>query len=190
MRKGSDGFQKCFQIDEQHLEDIEEERESGIQKNEQAKKKLLQRWKAGKDFLQSVCKKKVWDSHGVLDARKINGTEAAQLIRFFAINGFSNKSKETKIKKVMDTCCTKLSFSATKAELAVLMRENGIEQEWDEDSISDNESLDNSKGEEVIEEEIEEEEIDEDVMYGMSIVFIFACSFLQFTNIKNIFLLQ
>ena len=40
VRKGSDGFQKCFQIDEQNLVDVEEERESGIQKNEQKKKNV------------------------------------------------------------------------------------------------------------------------------------------------------
>ena len=162
MRKGSDGFRKCFQIDEQNLVDIEDERESGIRKNEQRRKKLLLRWKAGKDFQKSVCRKKVWNSDDVLDGRKINGTEAGYIIKFFAIEGFSNKSKQEKIQKVIDTRCTKLSFAATKADLIVLMRENGIEEEWEDCSLNDDDSMDSSGDEEDMDEEIEEE-----ILHGM-----------------------
>ena len=127
VRKGSDGFRKCFQIDQQHLADVEEEAEFSVRQKESIKKKLLLRWNAGESFIKSIRKKKVWDKNDFLDVKKINGCQAANIIQFFAIPKCSTMKAVEKVQKVKEMQYSKESFQATRKELEASLASNGID---------------------------------------------------------------
>ena len=137
VRKGSDGFRKSFQIDEQHLEDINGEADDQNHKKETFKKKLLARYKAGKAFMKGISKKKVWKTNGSLDTTKVNGTQAAEIIKFFGIKKCSGMLADEKIKKVKEMHYSKSSFAAMRNELEALLAENEISIEELGDTVDD-----------------------------------------------------
>ena len=127
VRKGSDGFRKCLQLDEQHLLDIDAEESDVIIRKAKDKKKLKRRLKAFSQFKKSTSKKNIWDDGNVLDTKKLNGTQAMNIICIFEIPKCSGMSKEGRIAKLKSMGYTKQTFAAKEEELKCLaMGEVGI----------------------------------------------------------------
>ena len=149
VRKGSDGFRKCLQLDEQHLLDLEAEENEGVMRKVKDTKKLQRRLKAFSHFKKSTSKKNIWNRN-LLDATKLNGTQAMDVTCMFAIPKCSGMSKEERIAKVKSMGYTKQAFAAKEEELKCLMREAGIDE--------DDENIDlNAIVESEVENESEEE---------------------------------
>ena len=129
VRKGSDGFRKSFQIDEQHLVDLEDEAGDRVHKNKMLKKKLLLRWNAGERFMISIGTKKVWDKKDFLDVKKIKGSQATNILQFFAVSKCSTMNAAEKLKKVSGMNYSKESFQATRKELEASLALNGVNVE-------------------------------------------------------------
>lgn len=126
VRKGSDGFRKSFQMDEQHLDDINAEEDDSNRKQEICKKRLLSRYKAGKAFMKSISKKKVWNKNDTLNTTKINGKQAADIIKFFGLKKCSGKNAVEKVNIVKEERYSKMSFAAMTNDLEELLLENDI----------------------------------------------------------------
>ena len=180
VRKGSDGFRKLLQIDEQNENDIVEEENEGIRKKVRDTGKLMRRWKAACEIKRSDKKKRIWKSGVILDETKINGKDAGNIICMFALKKCSGMNKEDKVLKVNGMKLTKQEFDEKLDELKWLMREADIEEDClsdvlEESNLSDdNESRGRTDGE--TEEEVifdsdindttdgESDEIDLDLM--------------------------
>ena len=124
-------------MDEQHLEDINAEEDDSNRKQEICKKRLLSRYKAGEAFMKSISKKKVWNKNDILDTTKINGKQAADIIKFFGIKQCSGKNAVEKINKVEEERYSKLSFAAMKNDLEELLAENDISIEEFANTVDD-----------------------------------------------------
>ena len=120
VRKGSDGFRKCLQLDEQHLIDIEAEENEGVIRKAKDAKKLQRRLKAFSHFKKSTSKKNIWNDGNVLDTKKLNGTQAMDILCIFAIPKCSGMSKEARIAKVKSMGYTKETFAVKEEELKCL----------------------------------------------------------------------
>ena len=117
VRKGSDGFRKLLQIDEQNEIDIIGEENEEVRKKVRDTGKLVRRWKAACEIKRNDKKKKLWNSGGILDETKINGKYASNIICMYALKKCSGMNKEDKILKVNGMKIKKQEFDEKCDEL-------------------------------------------------------------------------
>lgn len=87
--------------------------------------------------MKSISKKKVWNKNDTLNTTKINGKQAADIIKFFGITKCSGKNAVEKVNKVEEMRYSKLSFATMRTDLEELLAEKDISIEELANTVDD-----------------------------------------------------